>query len=332
MKEIMKKWIVCSVIIILLAGVSGSFVSCGDEEFATLVNTETETQVVEETEKEIPEKLKEVMSFSNDNQEYMGDALWCNLPDGWSIDDSEFIEFDIIYIEKEDSDSCWIDYWNYIEYNVDDSSKDNPRILSFDEAVDVMYSVFIEYNIDEGNFSSAERISNIIFNEQEYARFVILTDGLESVGVLHITQVEDDIVQFLTYFEQDTNTEPIVQDYYTQEIFEIITSIIPNDMYWVAEDAEEIEESTEQPPLEEISKPETTTTTSQGNKDSTFGRENVDSNRKNEKRYVAGSNTNKFHNTDCHHAKKIEPGTEIYFSSRDDAIRRGYVPCKVCDP
>ena len=93
-----------------------------------------------------------------------------------------------------------------------------------------------------------------------------------------------------------------------------------------------VTKSTPAPKPTTIATPIPAKKTSQGDKDSTFGRENVNTDRKNEKRYIAGSNTNKFHNTDCHHAKKIEPGTEIYFSSREEAIRRGYVPCKVCDP
>jgi methylphosphotriester-DNA--protein-cysteine methyltransferase len=45
-----------------------------------------------------------------------------------------------------------------------------------------------------------------------------------------------------------------------------------------------------------------------------------------------GSQSNKFHYTDCRWAKKINPGNAIYFSSREEAFSYGYVPCKVCKP
>lgn len=48
--------------------------------------------------------------------------------------------------------------------------------------------------------------------------------------------------------------------------------------------------------------------------------------------YIGSSQSNKFHYTDCRWAKKINPGNAIYFSSREEAFRYGYVPCKVCKP
>ena len=48
--------------------------------------------------------------------------------------------------------------------------------------------------------------------------------------------------------------------------------------------------------------------------------------------YIGSSQSNKFHYTDCRWAKKINPGSAIYFSSREEAFSYGYVPCKVCKP
>lgn len=48
--------------------------------------------------------------------------------------------------------------------------------------------------------------------------------------------------------------------------------------------------------------------------------------------YLANSNTGKFHEPYCSHAKKISSGNRVEFSSRNDAINSGYVACKVCKP
>ena len=48
--------------------------------------------------------------------------------------------------------------------------------------------------------------------------------------------------------------------------------------------------------------------------------------------YVGSVNSNKFHYPSCRYAGKIKPGNLITFSSREDAISRGYSPCKVCSP
>ena len=48
--------------------------------------------------------------------------------------------------------------------------------------------------------------------------------------------------------------------------------------------------------------------------------------------YLANSNTGKFHESYCSHAKKISSGNRVEFSSRDNAINNGYVACKVCKP
>ena len=35
---------------------------------------------------------------------------------------------------------------------------------------------------------------------------------------------------------------------------------------------------------------------------------------------------------DCRRAEKIAPHNRVYFSTREEAIRAGYRPCKVCKP
>lgn len=48
--------------------------------------------------------------------------------------------------------------------------------------------------------------------------------------------------------------------------------------------------------------------------------------------YVGAVNSNKFHYTYCRYADRIYESNKIYFSSRDEAINSGYIPCKVCRP
>lgn len=48
--------------------------------------------------------------------------------------------------------------------------------------------------------------------------------------------------------------------------------------------------------------------------------------------YVGNSSTKKFHYTYCGSAEKISEGNRAYFNSRDEAINKGYVPCKRCNP
>jgi len=48
--------------------------------------------------------------------------------------------------------------------------------------------------------------------------------------------------------------------------------------------------------------------------------------------YIGNKNSKKFHLPDCQWAEKISPGNRVYFKSRDEAVKAGYVPCKVCRP
>lgn len=48
--------------------------------------------------------------------------------------------------------------------------------------------------------------------------------------------------------------------------------------------------------------------------------------------YIGNANTKKFHRPDCKWAAEISPSHRVYFKTRDEAIKAGYVPCKVCNP
>jgi len=48
--------------------------------------------------------------------------------------------------------------------------------------------------------------------------------------------------------------------------------------------------------------------------------------------YIANKNSKKFHRPDCRWAVKIKPENRIDFSTKQEAIDKGYAPCKVCKP
>lgn len=48
--------------------------------------------------------------------------------------------------------------------------------------------------------------------------------------------------------------------------------------------------------------------------------------------YVGNSNSHKFHKSSCGSASKTAPHNRVAFSSRNEAINAGYVPCKRCNP
>jgi len=48
--------------------------------------------------------------------------------------------------------------------------------------------------------------------------------------------------------------------------------------------------------------------------------------------YIGNSNTYKFHYSSCRYVGKMSESHKVWFSSRDEAIDAGYVPCKVCRP
>jgi len=48
--------------------------------------------------------------------------------------------------------------------------------------------------------------------------------------------------------------------------------------------------------------------------------------------FWASKKSNKYHHQTCRWAQKISPYNLIKFSSPEEAIKAGYVPCKVCRP
>ena len=48
--------------------------------------------------------------------------------------------------------------------------------------------------------------------------------------------------------------------------------------------------------------------------------------------YVANANTGKFHVSSCSSVGKMSEKNKVFFSSRDEAVNQGYVPCKICNP
>jgi len=48
--------------------------------------------------------------------------------------------------------------------------------------------------------------------------------------------------------------------------------------------------------------------------------------------FWASKNSNKYHYPSCKWAQKINPKNLIKFNSPEQAIKAGYVPCKVCKP
>ncbi|MHB8278651.1 MAG: Ada metal-binding domain-containing protein, partial [Candidatus Humimicrobiaceae bacterium] len=48
--------------------------------------------------------------------------------------------------------------------------------------------------------------------------------------------------------------------------------------------------------------------------------------------FVGSKNSDVFHVLGCRYVKNIKESNKVYFSSYDDAISKGYRPCKVCNP
>ncbi len=48
--------------------------------------------------------------------------------------------------------------------------------------------------------------------------------------------------------------------------------------------------------------------------------------------YVGNSNTMRFHKATCRHAKQIAAHNVVNLGSREEAIKEGYILCKVCNP
>jgi micrococcal nuclease len=48
--------------------------------------------------------------------------------------------------------------------------------------------------------------------------------------------------------------------------------------------------------------------------------------------FVGSKKSDKYHYPTCEWAKKIKPENLVTFTSAQEAIKAGYVPCKVCRP
>ena len=49
-------------------------------------------------------------------------------------------------------------------------------------------------------------------------------------------------------------------------------------------------------------------------------------------KYVGSSKSNKYHYPTCEWALKINPANLVKFKSAKEALDKGFVPCKVCNP
>lgn len=49
-------------------------------------------------------------------------------------------------------------------------------------------------------------------------------------------------------------------------------------------------------------------------------------------KYVGSKSSDKYHYPDCKWAKKISAKNLVTFKTAQEALKAGYVPCKVCKP
>ncbi len=49
-------------------------------------------------------------------------------------------------------------------------------------------------------------------------------------------------------------------------------------------------------------------------------------------KYVGSKKSDKYHYPTCEWAQKIKPENLVTFASAQEALKGGYVPCKVCRP
>ncbi len=49
-------------------------------------------------------------------------------------------------------------------------------------------------------------------------------------------------------------------------------------------------------------------------------------------KYVGSKNSNKYHYPGCKWARKISPKNLVTFETAQEAVKAGYVACKVCKP
>ena len=48
--------------------------------------------------------------------------------------------------------------------------------------------------------------------------------------------------------------------------------------------------------------------------------------------YIGNANSKKFHYADCSSVNKMNPANRVDFTTREEAVNAGYIPCKRCQP
>jgi len=48
--------------------------------------------------------------------------------------------------------------------------------------------------------------------------------------------------------------------------------------------------------------------------------------------YIGNANTKKFHYANCSSVNKMNPANRVDFTTREEAVNAGYIPCKRCQP
>ena len=48
--------------------------------------------------------------------------------------------------------------------------------------------------------------------------------------------------------------------------------------------------------------------------------------------YIGNKNTHKFHKPSCRSVKQMKESNKVAIVSREDAVRKGYQPCAICNP
>ena len=48
--------------------------------------------------------------------------------------------------------------------------------------------------------------------------------------------------------------------------------------------------------------------------------------------YIGNRNTHRFHYPNCSSVDEMNPNNQVEINSREEAINKGYVPCKRCKP
>ena len=48
--------------------------------------------------------------------------------------------------------------------------------------------------------------------------------------------------------------------------------------------------------------------------------------------YIGNKNSKKFHYANCSSVRDMKEKNKVELSTREEAIEKGYVPCKICNP